>query len=237
MSLPDERDGHFARMADNAILIDVDGTLVDSTYLHAVAWAGALRMHGIDIPTARTHRLIGMQGSRLLAELLGEQCAARIAEQAEVEHTRRFKAVREQVAPLPGARRLLDELHTREVPVVLTSSAQNDEIQHYLRMLGAQHLVAGSTSAGDVEHSKPDPEPVLAALDKSGCRHALVIGDSPWDVLSAKGAGLPAATVRTGGFATAELEESGAAIVCEDLNELCARLDEVLALASQPAIA
>lgn len=72
MSLPGERDGHSARMADNAILIDVDGTLVDSTYLHAVAWTGALRTHGIDIPTARTHRLIGMQGSRLLAELLGE---------------------------------------------------------------------------------------------------------------------------------------------------------------------
>jgi HAD superfamily hydrolase (TIGR01549 family) len=224
-------------MADRAILIDVDGTLVDSTYLHAVAWAGALRTHGIDIPTARTHRLIGMQGSRLLAELLGGERAARIAEPAEEEHTRRFASMRGQVAPLPGARRLLDELHAREVPVVLTSSAQEEEIQHYLRMLGAQHLVAGWTSAGDVEHSKPDPEPVRAALEKSGCEHAIVIGDSPWDVLSAKGAGLPAATVRTGGFATAELEESGAAMVCEDLEELCDRLDEALELAGRAAVA
>jgi HAD superfamily hydrolase (TIGR01509 family) len=224
-------------MSESAILIDVDGTLVDSTYLHAVAWAGALRTHGIDIPTARTHRLIGMQGSRLLAELLGEQRAARIAEQAEEEHTRRFKSLRGQVAPLPGARRLLDELHAREVPVVLTSSAQDEEIEHYLRMLGAQDLVDGWTSAGDVERSKPDPEPVVAALEKSGCERGLVIGDSPWDVLAAKGAGLPCAAVRTGGFATAELEESGAAIVCEDLDELCERLDEVLALAGQASLA
>jgi len=222
-------------MVDSAILIDVDGTLVDSTYLHAVAWVGALHTHGIDIPTARTHRLIGMRGSRLLAELLGEQRAASVAEQTQEEHTRRFKAVREQVAPLPGARRLLDELHARDVAVVLTSSAQEEEIRHYLQKLDAQHLVAGWTSAADVEHSKPDPEPMLAAFDKSGCGRALVIGDSPWDVLSAKSAGLPAATVRTGGFATGELEDSGA--VCEDLDEVCDRLDEVLALADQPAVA
>ncbi|HEY0389597.1 MAG TPA: HAD family hydrolase [Gaiellales bacterium] len=224
-------------MADRAILIDVDGTLVDSTYLHAVAWAGALRTHGIDIPTARSHRLIGMQGSRLLAELIGEERAAPIAEQAEEEHSRRFKGLRDQVFPLTGARRLLEGLRAREVPVVLTSSAQEEEIKHYLGLLGAGHLVAGWTSAGDVEHSKPDPEPVLAALEKSGCRQGLVIGDSPWDVIAAKGAGLPAAAVRTGGFATSELEESGAAIVCEDLDELCDRLDEVVALAGQTALA
>lgn len=224
-------------MADTAILLDVDGTLVDSAYLHAVAWTGALREHGIDMPTARAHRLIGMQAPRLLAELLGKERATLIGEQAELAHARRFKDVRGQVAPLPGARRFLDELHAREVPVVLTSSATDEEIEHYLRMLGAQHLVAGSTSADEVEHSKPDPEPVRAALDRSGCGHALVIGDSPWDVLSAKGAGLPAATVRTGGFATTELEDSGAAIVCEDMDELCARLDGLLALAGRSAIA
>ena len=216
-----------------AVLIDVDGTLVDSTYLHATAWADTLRDLGHDIPTARTHRLIGMQGPRLLAELLGDERAAEIAEPAEEEHARRFAGVRDHVAPLPGATRLLEELHARGIPVVLASSAQEEEITHYLRLLGAEQLVTGYTAASDVERSKPDPEGVYKALEKSGCDRGIVIGDSPWDVLAAKGAGLPCAAVRTGGFATAELEESGAAVVCEDMVELCERLDEVQALAEE----
>jgi HAD superfamily hydrolase (TIGR01549 family) len=220
-----------------AVLIDVDGTLVDSTYLHATAWANTLRGFGHDIPTARTHRLIGMQGPRLLAELLGEGRASAIAEQAEDDHSRRFAAVRDQVAPLPGATELLRELHDREIPAVLASSAQEEEIQHYLRLLDAEQLITGYTAASDVERSKPDPEGVRKALEKSGCERGIVLGDSPWDVLAAKGAGLPCAAVRTGGFATAELEESGAAVVCEDMVELCERLDEVLSLAGQAALA
>jgi HAD superfamily hydrolase (TIGR01549 family) len=220
-----------------AVLLDVDGTLVDSTYLHASAWAETLRDFGHDIPTARTHRLIGMQGPRLLAELLGEERAGEIAEAAEEEHSRKFSAVRDRVAPLPGATRLLRELHGRGIPAVLASSADEEEIQHYLKLLEAEDLVAGYTAASDVERSKPDPEGILKALEKSGCERGIVIGDSPWDVLAAKAAGLPAATVRTGGFATAELEQSGAAVVCEDPVELCERLDEVTALAAQGALA
>jgi HAD superfamily hydrolase (TIGR01509 family) len=220
-----------------AMLLDVDGTLVDSTYLHATAWATTLRGFGHDIPAARTHRLIGMQGPRLLAELLGEERAQEIAEQAEEEHSRRFAEVRDQVAPLPGATRLLRELHGRGIPAVLASSAEEQEIGHYLKLLEAEDLVAGYTAASDVERSKPDPEGILKALEKSGCERGIVIGDSPWDVLAAKAAGLPAAAVRTGGFATAELEESGAAVVCEDPVELCERLDEVMAFAAQGALA
>jgi HAD superfamily hydrolase (TIGR01549 family) len=237
MSLRAGGAGQSGPMAGFAMLIDVDGTLVDSTYLHASAWAETLRGLGHDIPTARTHRLIGMQGSRLLAELLGEDRARAIAEQAEEEHSRRFAAVRDQVAPLPGATRLLEELRDRGIPSVLASSAEEEEIKHYLGLLGAQDLVAGYTAASDVERSKPDPEGVCKALEKSGCERGIVLGDSPWDVLAAKAAGLPAAAVRTGGFATAELEQSGAAVVCEDLVELCERLDEVTALAAQAALA
>jgi len=219
------------------MLIDVDGTLVDSTYLHATAWAVTLRGLGHEIPTARTHRLIGMQGPRLLTELLGEERAQEIAEPAESEHSRLFAKVRDQVAPLPGATQLLEQLRDRGIPAVLASSAEEEEITHYLGLLGAEDLVAGYTAASDVERSKPDPEGMLKALEKSGCDRGIVLGDSPWDVLAAKGAGLPAAAVRTGGFATAELEESGAAVVCEDLVELCERLDEVTALAGQSALA
>ena len=236
MSLPPAGGGQSVGMSF-AMLIDVDGTLVDSTYLHATAWATTIRGFGHDIPTARTHRLIGMQGSRLLAELLGEDRAAAIAEQAEEEHTRRFAQVRDQVAPLPGATDLLRELRDRGIPAVLISSAQEEEIKRYLKLLDAEDLISGYTAASDVERSKPDPEGVLKALEKSGCERGIVLGDSPWDVRAAKGAGLPCAAVRTGGFATAELEEAGAAVVCEDLVELGERLDEVTSLAAQRALA
>jgi HAD superfamily hydrolase (TIGR01549 family) len=211
-----------------AVLIDVDGTLVDSTYLHAVAWASALRAHRIDVPTARVHRLIGMRGDRLLTELLGAERASAVGEAVQQEHTRRFLAVRAQVAPLPGARRLLDQLSDRGLPVVLTSSAQVEEIEHYLRLLGARHLVSGWTSASDVARSKPDPEPITAALARSGRDHGMVVGDSTWDCRAATAAGLPSIAVLTGGFAAAELTGAGAAIVCDDLDHICDQLDAIV---------
>jgi HAD superfamily hydrolase (TIGR01549 family) len=216
------------RTHEVAVLVDVDGTLVDSTYLHAVAWAGALRKCGAGTPTARVHRLIGMRGDRLLVQLLGERRAAELGHAAEQEHARRFLAVRGQVTPLPGAKRLLDDLAAREVPVVLTSSAQNEEIEHYLRLLGAQALVAGWTSASDSRRSKPDPEPVVKALAKSGRRHAVVVGDSIWDCQAASAAGLPSVAVLTGGFAATELRDGGATMVCDDLDQVCEQLDGIL---------
>jgi HAD superfamily hydrolase (TIGR01549 family) len=203
-----------------AALIDVDGTLVDSTYLHASAWSSAIRACGFDIPTSRAHRLIGMRGERLLEELLGERDAARVAEQAIDEHARRFAAVRDRVAPLPHARDLLERLVARDVAVVLVSSAERHEVEYYVALLDAQDLVWASTSAGDSSRSKPDPEPVRIALRRSGCEAAIVIGDSPWDCLAASAAGLPAATVLTGGFARSELEDAGAEAVYEHLGDL-----------------
>jgi HAD superfamily hydrolase (TIGR01549 family) len=210
-----------------AALIDVDGTLVDSTYLHASAWSSAIRACGFDIPTSRAHRLIGMRGERLLEELLGERDAARVAEQAIDEHARRFAAVRDRVAPLPHARDLLERLVARDVAVVLVSSAERHEVEYYVALLDAQDLVWASTSAGDSSRSKPDPEPVRIALRRSGCEAAIVIGDSPWDCLAASAAGLPAATVLTGGFARSELEDAGAEAVYEHLGDLGDDLDHV----------
>lgn len=214
-----------------AALIDIDGTLVDSTYLHASAWSSALRACGFDIPTSRAHRLIGMRGERLLEELLGERDAASVAEQAIDEHARRFAAVRDQVAPLPQARDLLERLVARDVVVVLVSSAERHEVEYYVGLLDAEDLVWASTSAADGSRSKPDPEPIEIALQQSGCDAAVVIGDSPWDCLAASAAGLPAVTVLTGGFARSELEGAGAEAVYEHLGELADDLDRVGGLA------
>ena len=130
-----------------ALLIDVHGTLVDSTYLHAVAWAGALRDAGIDIPTSRVHRMIGMRGERLLSELLGDRRAAEVAGSVQPGHERRFAAIRDQVAPLPGARRLLETLAAKGITTVLTSSANPDEIEYYLGLLDARELYTATRRA------------------------------------------------------------------------------------------
>jgi HAD superfamily hydrolase (TIGR01549 family) len=214
-----------------AALIDIDGTLVDSTYLHASAWSSAIRACGFDIPTSRAHRLIGMRGERLLEELLGKRDAARVSEQAIDEHARRFAEVRDQVAPLPHARELLERLVARDVAVVLVSSAERHEVEYYVGLLDAQDLVWASTSAADGSRSKPDPEPVEIALRQSGCDSAIVIGDSPWDCLAASAAGLPSVAVLTGGFARSELEEAGAEAVYEDLGELANDFERVGELA------
>lgn len=221
MSTDHDHDGRMAA------LIDIDGTLVDSTYLHASAWSSAIRACGFDVPTSRPHRLIGMRGERLLEELMGKHDAASVAEQAIHEHAQRFAAVRDQVVPLPHARELLERLVARDVVVVLVSSAQRHEVDYYVDLLDAQDLVWASTSAADGSRSKPDPEPIRIALTQSGCDAAVVIGDSPWDCLAATAAGLPTVTVMTGGFARSELEDAGAEAVYEHLGELGDDLDRV----------
>ena len=207
-----------------AALIDIDGTLVDSTYLHAIAWKDALRVVGFDVPTSRPHRLIGMRGDRLLTELLGDRDARRVAEEAEDEQSRRFGAVRGQVAPLPHARELLELLTELGMPAVLASSATDEEVEYYVDLLDARDLVVAWTSASDGGRSKPDPEPLRLALERSGCDTGIMIGDSPWDCRAATAAGLSTLAVLTGGFARSELEAAGAAGVYEHLGEVCEEL-------------
>jgi phosphoglycolate phosphatase-like HAD superfamily hydrolase len=211
-----------------AALIDVDGTLVDSTYQHAVAWAAALRRHDIDVPAARVHRLIGMRGPRLIAELLDPDPPAELADAIDDEHGECFADLRHLVVALPGAREFLQLLAERDIAVVLASSAKQEEVEGYIDLLDARELVTAYTSAADGDRSKPDPEPIRIALERSGRSTAVVIGDAPWDCRSATGAGLPCLAVLTGGYSRAELTEAGAAAVYEDLRELSGDLDTAL---------
>jgi phosphoglycolate phosphatase-like HAD superfamily hydrolase len=216
------------RARPGAALIDVDGTLVDSTYQHAVAWAGALRRHGIDVPAARVHRLIGMRGPRLVAELLDPDPSPELTDAVSADHSACFAELRHLVVPLPGARELLEQLAGDDVAVVLASSAPPAEVEDYLDLLDARELVTAWTSAADGDRSKPDPEPIRIALERSGRDTAVVIGDAPWDCHSAAGAGQPCLSVLTGGYSRAELGEAGAAAVYEDLVELGGDLERVL---------
>jgi HAD superfamily hydrolase (TIGR01549 family) len=208
-----------------AALLDVDGTLVDTNYHHAVAWYRAFRAHGIALPVWRIHRHVGMGGDQLIPALVpgidGELHEA-------IEETRgtRYAELLDEVQPFDQAHELIQELKQREVAVVLASSSPQEELDHYLDLLDARDLTDSWTTQDDVEATKPAPDLVEAALEKAGTREAVMVGDTPWDVKAASAAGVPAVCVITGGFARAELEEAGAAAVYESVEELREKLDE-----------
>jgi HAD superfamily hydrolase (TIGR01509 family) len=202
-------------------ILDVDGTLVDTNYHHALAWYRAFIQHDIELPVWRIHRGIGMGGDQLIAALAGEQAEKEKGDDIRSAEKALYMAMIHEVRPLPDARRLIEVLKERGHPVVLASSAKKEEIEQYLDLLDARELADLWTSAADVERTKPEPDLVLTAMEKvGGGDSGVMIGDSVWDVEAAKRAGIPTIAVRTGGFGVDELTQAGAAAVFESIGEL-----------------
>lgn len=209
-----------------AAILDIDGTLIDTNYHHAVAWFRAFRQHGHVVPIWQIHRHIGMGGDKLVAALLSEEAEEREGDDIRAAEKALYLTFIEEVEPLRGARALMEDLRDRGSQIVLASSAKEDEVDHYLDLLDARGLADGWTTSADVEATKPDPDLVLAALDKVGSKDAVMIGDSTWDCRAAKAAGITSIAVLTGGFSSEELREAGAADVYESIDELRQKLDE-----------
>jgi HAD superfamily hydrolase (TIGR01549 family) len=220
-------------MAVTAIL-DVDGTLVDTNYHHAIAWHRALRAHQQRVPVWRVHRHIGMGGDKILAALIGEEAERAQGEGIRAAEAEAYGELIGEVEPMEGARELIERLASDGATVILASSAKEDEVDHYLDLLDARELVDGWTTAADVEQTKPAADLVHAALDKAGGGPALMIGDSTWDVKAASNAGLPTLAVLTGGFSEAELREAGAVAVVESIGALREELGLIGELAAAP---
>jgi HAD superfamily hydrolase (TIGR01509 family) len=209
-----------------AAILDVDGTLVDTNYHHALAWYRAFRQHGVVLPMWRIHRHIGMGGDQLVASLVSEEWDAEHGDDARSAEKALYMSLIVDVEPLEGARDLITDLRERGHPVVLASSAKPDEIDHYIDLLDARGIVDGWTTSGDVEATKPEPDLVAAAVEKAGGGDAVMVGDSTWDCESAKRAGVPTVGVLMGGFSEGELRDAGAAHVFSSLVELREHLDE-----------
>lgn len=209
-----------------AALLDIDGTLVDSNYHHAVAWFRAFRRHGETVPLWRVHRHMGMGGDQLVGALAGEEFDARLGDAVRASEKDLYGALIDEVQPLPGARELVEALKRRGHVVVLASSSKEHELEHYLDLLDVRELVDGWTMSDDVEATKPQPDLVDAAVARAGGGRSVLLGDSTWDFVAAGRAGVPAIGVMTGGFSPEELREAGAAAVFESLPELVERLDE-----------
>ena len=202
--------------------MDVDGTLVDTNYLHTLAWSRALREVGEWAPMNAIHRLIGMGGDQLVQELLGKDCPA-----ATEARPRFYKELLPEVRLFPGARAVMIRLHELGLGVVLASSAPSDELEAIVRLLDADQAIIAKTTADDVSKAKPAPDVFLTAMRSARLDpvRVVAVGDSVWDVQGARAAGIGCIGVETGGFSRHELAEEGALFVYRDIQEM---LDQLL---------
>jgi len=208
-------------------VLDIDGTLVDTNYHHAIAWFRAFRQHGFVLPLWRIHRHIGMGGDQLVAALAGEGFDREQGDDVRAAEKVLYMELIHEVEPLEGARKLIEDLKGNGHTVVLASSAKTEELEHYLTLLDARSLADDWTDSSDVEATKPEPDLLLAALDKVGSKpkEAVMIGDSVWDCRAAKRAGVRSVGVLTGGFSEEELLEAGASRVSASVEDLRRSLD------------
>ena len=211
--MPDYRPG---------VLLDLDGTLVDSVYLHVATWGETLRAHGYDTPLWRVHYGIGMGSDRLLPWLLGGHVDE--AEALSEEHKQRFLDRTDQLQPTAGALDLLEDLEQRDIAHIVATSAGSEIRDALLEALGRKDLK--TTTADDVGSPKPAPDLLLSTCEEIGVdpSAATIIGDSVWDAEAADRAGIRCIAVRTGGFGDGQLLDAGAFDVVDDPRALIGRL-------------
>lgn len=208
------------------VILDVDGTLVDSNDAHAHAWVEALAEHGHTVSFETIRRLVGMGGDNLLPEAAGLEKDSpegeRISERrSEIFKTRYLPTLK----AFPKVRDLLLRMHGSGLKLVVASSAQEEELEPLLEIAGASDLLEAATSSSDAQNSKPDPDIVEVALETLGCspREAVILGDTPYDVQSATKAGIAIIALRCGGWDDSEL--SGALAIYDDPGDLLAHYE------------
>jgi HAD superfamily hydrolase (TIGR01509 family) len=203
-----------------AILLDIDGTLMDTNYLHVEAWAQAFEEVGERPPRSSIHFEIGKGSDKLIPEFVEDGEAG---ERASELHGEFYAKLQDRGHPLPGAKELIASLADRGYEVWFATSAKPEELEHHMKELEAEGKVAGVVSSEEVEGTKPAPDIFEQALKRAGSspEETVAVGDSVWDLEAAKEAGVRSAAVMTGGaFSRAELEEAGAYAVYEDCAEL-----------------
>lgn len=214
--------------AVRAVLFDVDGTLMDTNYLHTVTWWEAFRQAGHTVPMVAIHHSIGMGADKLVAHLLGDGRAPGRHAEISAAHKTLYATYFDRLPALDKAADLLRAIADRGWRVVLASSAGAGELAAMRAALGADDAVYDATSAEDVETSKPEPDLVLRALDRADVppEQAVFVGDTVWDVRAAGRADVPCIALLSGGIPRADLEGAGAIGVYRDPAHLLAELDD-----------
>jgi HAD superfamily hydrolase (TIGR01509 family) len=216
----------------NAVLFDVDGTLVDSNDAHAHAWVQAFAEAGVDVEFSRVRRCIGMGGDKLMPEVSVETEQTERGARISRRRGEIFKEIwLPRLQPFRDAARLVAGLRDRGLTVVAASSAKQDELRPLLEIAGAASLMDQATSSDDADQSKPDPDILLAALKRARTapEHAVMIGDTPYDIQAASRAGVRVVAFRCGGWSDGDL--AGAVAIYDGPWDMLAHVDEALARA------
>jgi phosphoglycolate phosphatase-like HAD superfamily hydrolase len=214
----------MSRKPDAAgVLFDVDGTLVDTNYLHVLAWSQALRANGHEVPMATLHRTVGQGADRFVESVLGHTDDA-----VSDAHSDFYGPHKHELVAFAGAGDLLRTTKKAGLRVVLSTSASAEEVEHLRAAIDADDAVDEVTCKDDVDASKPDPDLVQVGLDKAGltAARAVFVGDTVWDVEAAKRAGVPCVCVLSGGISAAELRDAGAVAIYDDVAELLRKFDD-----------
>lgn len=211
----------------SVVLLDIDGTLVDSNYLHVDAWHQAFADLGVHVQAAHVHEAIGLDSTKLLERLLGDR-AEELADRAKQLHSEYYEKHANRLHRFDKVPELLAALRKRGLRVVLSSSAPKEELDLLLEAIDSPDLIDAATSSSDVETAKPEPDVIQAALDKVGAdaSEAIMVGDARWDIEAARNAGVDTISVLTGGRGVGELTDAGALAVYVDAADLLEHLDE-----------
>jgi HAD superfamily hydrolase (TIGR01549 family) len=211
-------------MADTAIF-DVDGTLVDTNYQHALAWFRALRRYDITRPMWRLHRGIGMGGDLFVSAVAGREVEEAHGDDLREAWAEEFDRLIDEIQPFEGAHELLAEVKERGFRLVLASSGKTEHVERFLDLIDGKSLADAWTTSEDVEKSKPEPDIVSAALAKVEGASGVMVGDSIYDAQAAAKLNIPTLGVRTGGFSVGELQEAGVLQVFDSLVAFRTALD------------
>jgi len=221
----------------DTVILDVDGTLVDSNYQHALAWARAFAHHELFPPVWRIHRAVGMGGDKLVAHVAGDEAEQRIGDALRDRWTQEFDRLIEEVRPFDGTRALLEAVKERGHHLVLASSGQPQHVETFLGLFDGQSLADAWTTADDADESKPAADLLQVALSRVDGSAGLMVGDATWDARAAQAARMPSVGLLTGGFSEAELRGEGAVDVFEGPAQLARAVAEGLVerVATRPA--
>jgi beta-phosphoglucomutase-like phosphatase (HAD superfamily) len=213
-------------------VFDVDGTLVDSNYQHVLAWHRAFRSYDVVCPLWAIHRHMGMGGDQLVATLAGDTVEHEHGDDLRDRWEKEFDGLIGEVAPTPGAIELLRAVKETGTRLVLATSGKPQHVEHFVDLLQARDVADAWTTSEDVATTKPAPDLLVVALRKVDGGRAVTFGDSTWDCLAAQRLGLPAVTLRTGGFGADELRAAGAVEIYDTLEDIGMDLERLLSLAA-----
>jgi HAD superfamily hydrolase (TIGR01549 family) len=212
----------------DALIFDLDGTLIDSNYQQAIAWYRAFRRHDLTVAIWQIHRALGMGGDQLVAAVTDDHVERTLGDQLRTAWGEEFEPMLAEIRPFEGVTALLADLHERDVGVVFASSGKPEHVDHYLELIDGKRYAQGWTTSQDVEKTKPAPDLVRVAMSQVHGTDPLMVGDSTWDAIAARRAGVGTYAVRSGGFGVDELRAAGALGIFDSIAELHSQLATVL---------